>query len=633
MSLLETCAQFLYSPFDALGISLHDPSSMQRATIIRNWRQLGLVRHPDKVAKTDFRWPRQTHLNVSKDFLVGLLEDETCEGLAQAARYFRHFPVSFQGHDSNQSTYPWQVPNPLPGLFSVCRECHMVLRSTNVDAHFDEHDKCSECDCALTTENREDHYLERHHLIRCNRCRKRTSANELSHHGITHICPICPEDSTNPIPDVWHHLELDHGLSPCDNCGGEKIGCHVYVHHLECSTRRGHCPICSIWCTDLDGHLEAQHQYCKCPACKLLLDPAYLWQHVWDLHELQRCDGICTGDVEHLAAQHSWEACKEDHCERTLESRGLDNHLVRIHQWKKCDSCTYVGSTQTLLMEHLVWEHHLEECPECEEATLDLARHYETEHSYGKCPFCGVWGSLEYLKEHTSECLTKVPCSVCHELQTPSSYNQHRIDRHDWVLCGYCDYLEQNNQRLDLHVQEDHNPQRCPDCGTVLSIHAIDTHRIEAHGYQRCPFCAALSCQLLEHILTTHHRAEDKQQPRSVPSNTTASPKSDNITKNTIEALAQSLTTIVGKSRIPSTEDVMSLVNGLVGRVDAVSNIPTAGNNPTSVSARSRSSPETHASSAQESTTVRHCDGTCTIGSDRHDIPKDAIQRNVSSCL
>ncbi|KAK7928589.1 hypothetical protein PG985_005587 [Apiospora marii] len=535
-------------------------------------------------------------------------------------RSLKYHVFEILDYDFEKTTYKvqWVMNRPINASWE---KEEMMLISTSTS-------KCSECDCALTTENREDHYLEIHHLTRCDCCGKRTPPNELSDHGITHICPICPEGSTDPISDVWHHLELDHGLSPCEDCGGEKVGCHVYVHHyLECSTwRPGQCLLGSTWFPDLDGHLETQHLFCKCPACMLLLDPACLWQHVWDLHELQRCDGICTDDIEHLETQHSWEACKEDRCGRILESRGLDNHLVRVHQWKKCESCSYIGSTQTLLMEHMVWEHHLEECSECEEATLDLARHYETEHGYGKCPFCGVWGSLEYLREHTSECPKKVPCSNCHALQTPSSYNQHRVDKHDWVLCGYCNHLEQNNQLLDLHVQRNHNPEPCPDCGTVLAIRAIDTHRVEAHGYRQCPFCPALSCKLLEHILTTHHRAEDEQQPRSVPSNTTASAKSDNITKSTTEALAQSLATMAGKSRISGTEDVMPLANELVGRGGAVSNSPTIGDDPTSVFTHGRSSPETHASSAQESATVRDCDGTCTIGSDRHDIPKDAVR-------
>ncbi|SCV61282.1 unnamed protein product [Fusarium fujikuroi] len=151
-------SDIIFSPFDALGISLLTTSVVDERRIRSAYRAAVLLRHPDRCSlETRRRFPEVRHIADAKKYLEKCLAGGCLEAVIAE---FYHWPQTF---DSGKKENPFATAN-IDSKFVACKECSMVMKKGDIGLHLAEHGQmlCQHCRKPIALEARL-HHLEAVH--------------------------------------------------------------------------------------------------------------------------------------------------------------------------------------------------------------------------------------------------------------------------------------------------------------------------------------------------------------------------------------------------------------------------------------------------------------------------------------
>ncbi|KZL71136.1 zinc finger protein 502-like [Colletotrichum incanum] len=516
----------LFSPFDALGLTWGEYGARE---ISLAYKRAALVCHPDKRERNGIqshRWPQMWQLEEAKKYLSYATVEEF--------KKFEGFPRTFFFPEEKPPYF--RIPQPLPGRFKHCDICEVVVLSDDFAEHLREHQKtiCSECDKREQLDDIGDHLTRFHDYRTCHHCQTlRAPAEHNDHIAKYHQCPLCDMDQAFII----NHLEEAHQLHICKECGGDNpvthvitvhpatecTGCNniifddVLLYHLQEDHGLMPCHICHAWETAIElwDHVLTDHGLDRCLLCTASFVGSYpLDAHLARVHDIRTCVSCPPGrsfDMEHVLSRHSLEPCPD--CKTTIQSDGLQMHLIAHHKWILCGACGLASPNMQAFRAH---EDHHPVCEVCDERITqeNLQGHLRDRHELLCCPLCDKAFSPAGLPRHFQTAHHQT--ELCPECQCPRSrgdLNDHVIESHGWLQCHFCDDVFPDEGQRTNHEEHGHDTKPCWHCDQVIPESQMRSHQIQEHGYKGCPICPSLSKDLSSHIqrhkqesATMHHQ-------------------------------------------------------------------------------------------------------------------------------
>ena len=160
-----------------------------------------------------------------------------------------------------------------------------------------------------------------------------------------------------------------------------------------------------------------------------------------------------------------------------------------------------------MLQEHIKEDHRLVNCSECQHQHLEeeIDIHLSEVHGWMKCSWCKKAFTEEELRKHITESHPLQEwCDACSYRDTITGLKIHRIQKHTWQQCLYCENIEppENFQR---HIDK-HQLVVCRECDISFLPKKKRAHLQGKHQYVQCPFCDSfdsqdnMSVHILRHI-------------------------------------------------------------------------------------------------------------------------------------
>ncbi|KAH0423729.1 hypothetical protein CcaCcLH18_11980 [Colletotrichum camelliae] len=517
--------EWLFSPFDALGLPYGNPNAKQ---VEKAFRKAAFVCHPDMKREqrhgiSDIRWPQMWQVENAQAYLLDLLGPDTATDTKLERKQlekFRPFPQTFYPNKNPV----FEIPQDLSPFLRQCSICLVVVYRIDLAAHLeiDHQDGCQthlaetvpglqichSCSSAMKPDAYDTHITEWHVCPSC----ESVEALLFDHVQTVHGLECCPGCDLSDEPAL--HITTKHPASECLECG-DLIFDEAMLQHLEKEHSFQPCQGCDRWEISSSGfrnHCEERHMV-KCGICGgILMDQGVVNDHMVEDHGLHTCPSCPSNeafDIAHVLEKHSLKPCPD--CMLDYEEDRLATHLRFRHDWIVCDICGSPEPDTHALRKH--YEHHTA-CPLCRASMLktQYQQHLRDRHALFLCPLCNEAFALVELPGHFRDTHPQTkPCPVCRCPQTENGTDEHMIETHDWVKCRFCTDLFPEVMQKDLH-EESHQIKACPDCSQHTTEAQAEKHLIEAHGYQACPFCSQLSKELLRHI-NVEHRHSEHQPP------------------------------------------------------------------------------------------------------------------------
>ena len=196
----------------------------------------------------------------------------------------------------------------------------------------------------------------------------------------------------------------------------------------------------------------------------------------------------------------------------------------------QCKFCQYVGPRLIRLQQHVKTKHEglRHKCTECSyqcTESSNLNRHIDKIHRGIRhtCEHCSRDFTEKRLMKtqmeniHSSnDSRKKIYCGECtKEYFTKSALLKHEKSTHMGIIhsCIKCDYKGSSKDRLNYHIEGNHNIQeilKCGDCPYTikskksLRVHIESKHSATTLKCHQCPYSSPRSEYLRKHIKTQH---------------------------------------------------------------------------------------------------------------------------------
>ncbi|KAL7940755.1 hypothetical protein V8C42DRAFT_336688 [Trichoderma barbatum] len=288
-----------------------------------------------------------------------------------------------------------------------------------------------------------------------------TSGCDNSIHELFTICYACK----TAIPDANYRDHISDHTDLCELCNEVLDEEHYSKRHPDTM-----CPWCDVGgIRDMHSHVKT-HAIENCDACQTK-DIAELLGHVVTDHFIcPLCQQECGDDFEsHLNSIHYFQVNKDCIYCADDDNYSLDDillHFLRNHQWTVCPRC------QLHVAQGQLWVH--------------LARTHPTFQRCTSCPRTeeAFAADITHVTEHIQEY-----CMVCEKRFSNRELPLHQLISHNWLLCEYCNRVEETKELLIEHQNEDHRFFECPDCSGRVLEEQRNVHLNGVHGWRLCPWC------------------------------------------------------------------------------------------------------------------------------------------------
>ena len=385
-------------------------------------------------------------------------------------------------------------------------------------------------------------------------------------------CPIC-EKPLNPTV-IWRHIRLKHTqVKKCERCEYKTTDSLELRRHFR-DTHRGEdtfsCELCSYRSASksaVDRHVLSVHlgfREFACPHCEVKMsESGNLAEHIKARHGAERfvCNlcGFETNTKRGLRTHSERNhvdgkdvACTI--CEKKVLKASLKGHMRKVHGYLdlKCPHCGVTKGDRRSLQVHVQHEHRRyagggqsrekAACGECDfvaKGKGSLNQHVERVHQASTpCELCKKQVSPGYLRQHLKYTHGQVlpskrricpHCSISVSVAGWSGLQEHIKAAHPtpeapparkgWsgrVECSECNYVANNNTRLEDHVKAVHLNIReyaCEQCDKTfkakqhLRFHVMGIHRKEKpFKCDRCDYTSVQKCGLNKHKSAVHDK-------------------------------------------------------------------------------------------------------------------------------